>query len=773
MPLKLPSVIVAVLALFAGLMLSAGPASAIPTEPVYVPQGPARLMDTRPGGVTVDGLGPKGALVGPGSVVLQIGGRYGYPAGGMGAVQLNVTVTAPSSNGHLRVWPTGSAMPTASNLNFVAGQTVANSVVSKTSADGRVSIYLGGGTAHVIVDVMGYFPSLGEFAPLSPARLLDTRPGQPTIDGLGPKGAIVGPTSINIDVLGRGGVALSRVSAVVMSVTVAQPSAAGHVRVWPAGAAMPNASAVNFPAGRTVPNLVVAKLGSAGRVSLFLSNGTAHLIADVMGYYAANGDYAPLQPARLMDTRGAGTIDGQGPLGSFNGYSSLTLTTRGGTPLGARAVVLNVTVVNPAGAGHLTVWRVGTAQPNTSNVNFSPGQTVANQVVADVSTTSTYVPGGISIMVTGGPAHVIVDVVGALPPPYSGPFAQRSQTVSAGGAHSCAVVAGAVRCWGINAFGQLGDGTTTQRNSPVAVPGPVSIAAVSAGDRHTCALATGGQVYCWGNNGDGQLGDGTTVSRLSPVQVAGLPPATEISAGGSHTCALVRSGRVLCWGDNTYLQLGDGTATQRSFPTTVLGVTGASGLVTGENHTCVLAGERIGCWGRNTSGQIGDGTTSNRSTAVPTGGTWGGMLAAGFLIAGSNHTCALNLLGEYCWGLNTSGQLGDGTWSNRNVPTATALPASQRFADGGSNHSCAYAPSGAASCWGWNAYGQLGDGTTLGRLTPTAVSGLASVTEMAAGWNHTCARDGAHVKCWGDNYFGQLGDGTTIERTTPVGVSGL
>ena len=107
---------------------------------------------------------------------------------GLNAVQLNVTVTAPSGASHLRIWPTGTAMPTASNLNFVAGQTVANSVVSRTSADGRVSIYLDSGTSHVIVDVLGYYPVSGMFTALNPARLLDTRPGFPTIDGLGPRG---------------------------------------------------------------------------------------------------------------------------------------------------------------------------------------------------------------------------------------------------------------------------------------------------------------------------------------------------------------------------------------------------------------------------------------------------------------------------------------------------------------------------------------------------------------------------------------------------------
>jgi len=771
---KFLSAAVGVFALVAGLlMLGAGPAAAVAPLPIYVPAGPSRLMDTRADGPTVDGLGPKGALVGPGSVTLQIGGRAGYPAVGLNAVQLNVTVTAPSGASHLRIWPTGTAMPTASNLNFVAGQTVANSVVSRTSADGRVSIYLDSGTSHVIVDVLGYYPVSGMFTALNPARLLDTRPGFPTIDGLGPKGLLTGPTSINLDILSRGGIPAAGVSAVVLSVAVTQPSAAGHLRVWPTGQAMPNASTLNFGAGRTVPNLVVAKLGASGRVSIYLSGGTAHLFADVMGYYLANGDYVPLQPARLMDTRGGGTVDGQGPVGAFNGLNWLKLTTRGGTPLGAGAVVLNVTVVNPAGAGHLTVWRVGTAEPVASNLNFAPGQTVANQVLADVSAAYPYVSGSIVMEVVGGPAHVLVDVVGAVPPSFSGPLAQHAQSLAAGGSHSCVVVSGAIRCWGFNGYGQLGDGTANNRNTPVAVLGLTGVVAVTAGDRHTCALLDSTAVYCWGNNADGQLGNGTILPSKVPVLVAGLPPIVEIAAGGAHTCALTRSGRTLCWGDNTYGQIGDGTAVDRTTPATVLGITGSNSLATGDSHSCAVAGGWVGCWGYNTFGQLGDGTTANKSTAVPTGGNWGGMLSAGSLIAGSNHTCAWNVLGAQCWGLNGSGQLGDGTWTNRSVPTTVTLPSGQTFRDAGSNHTCASALNGAASCWGWNYFGQLGDGTTTGRLTPTAVTGLTSTQAMAAGWNHTCAVADGHVRCWGDNTYGQLGDGTWTARSAPVIVSGL
>ena len=153
--------------------------------------------------------------------------------------------------------------------------------------------------------------------------------------------------------------------------------------------------------------------------------------------------------------------------------------------------------------------------------------------------------------------------------PAARPFAK----MSAGGAGTCGVTAGgAAYCWGSNFSGQLGDGTTTDRSSPVLVTGGVSFAAVSAGPGgdFTCGVTSGGAVYCWGYNGNGELGDGTTTNRSSPVLVMGGVSFAAVSAGGAHTCGVTAGGAVYCWGLNSSGQLGDGTTTDRSSPVLVV-----------------------------------------------------------------------------------------------------------------------------------------------------------------------------------------------------------
>jgi alpha-tubulin suppressor-like RCC1 family protein len=197
--------------------------------------------------------------------------------------------------------------------------------------------------------------------------------------------------------------------------------------------------------------------------------------------------------------------------------------------------------------------------------------------------------------------------------------------VSTGFRHTCAVTdAGAAYCWGLNSSaGQLGDGTETDRSSPVLVAGGLEVAAVSAGDFHTCGVTAAGAAYCWGANGDGQLGDGTTTSRSTPVRVVGDVSFATMSAGGFHTCGATAAGAAYCWGGNVG-QLGDGTTTSQSGPVRVAGDVslaavhaGGSGQALGY-HTCGLTAAGVAyCWGQNARGQLGDGTRTNRSTPVP------------------------------------------------------------------------------------------------------------------------------------------------------------
>ena len=194
-------------------------------------------------------------------------------------------------------------------------------------------------------------------------------------------------------------------------------------------------------------------------------------------------------------------------------------------------------------------------------------------------------------------------------------------SLAAGGNHTCAVtVEGAVKCWGENSEGQLGDGTNEHRASPVEVDSlEGSVTAIEAGYAHSCAVAEG-RVFCWGDNARGQLGDGTTTDRLSPVEVSGLQAATEVAAGSEYTCALDTEGRVKCWGDNTVGQLGIGVRDYElhTVPEDVQDIAGGvTSLAGGSLHACViLPSQEPACWGRNNYGQLGDGTLTNRPQPV-------------------------------------------------------------------------------------------------------------------------------------------------------------
>jgi alpha-tubulin suppressor-like RCC1 family protein len=332
---------------------------------------------------------------------------------------------------------------------------------------------------------------------------------------------------------------------------------------------------------------------------------------------------------------------------------------------------------------------------------------------------------------------------------------------------------GTVVAWGDNSYGQLGDGTTTKRFSPVVVPGLTGVVSVAAGGSHSLALKSDGTVMAWGANSVGQLGDGTTTQRNNPGSVPGLTEVVAVSAGSWQSVALKSDGTVVAWGDNSSGQLGDGTTTNRLSPVTVPGLTGVVAVSTSKYvHTVALKSDgTVMAWGWNGNGQLGDGTTTDRWSPVLVPG----LTEVAAVATGGSYTVALKSDGTVlAWGYNLNGQLGDGTKKTRLSPVAVPGITGAAAVTTGYSHTVALKSDDTVVAWGDNGFGQLGDGTSTGRLSAVLVPGLTGVVSVAAGYFSTVAlKSDGTVVAWGDNGQGQLGDGTTIpNRNSPVAVSG-
>jgi alpha-tubulin suppressor-like RCC1 family protein len=354
---------------------------------------------------------------------------------------------------------------------------------------------------------------------------------------------------------------------------------------------------------------------------------------------------------------------------------------------------------------------------------------------------------------------------------------QNIQAITAGGEFTCALTgSGGLLCWGANDQGQLGNGTYQDSSLPVeALNLSSGVSSISASDYHICASLTSGQVYCWGDNWIGQLGDGTTTDRNQPVQVYGISSnALTVAAGSSHSCVALQDGSVLCWGNDESGQLGDGTVIQYATPVDVLSLeSNVSSVALGYSHSCALTlSGAVYCWGLNRYGQLGDGTLTDRATPGPVNGLSGGVNT---ITSGWDFTCALTSAhGVKCWGNNQYGQLGDGSFINRLEPVdVQGLQSGVLKVAANRVNTCALLQSGGMKCWGNNDFGQLGIGTTTPSPVPVDVQGLDSgVADIAVGHLYTCAvMTDRTAKCWGLNWMGQLGDGTTEDRSVPTNVT--
>ncbi|HET9482755.1 MAG TPA: hypothetical protein VFO79_02260, partial [Xanthomonadales bacterium] len=359
------------------------------------------------------------------------------------------------------------------------------------------------------------------------------------------------------------------------------------------------------------------------------------------------------------------------------------------------------------------------------------------------------------------------------------PAFAESGALVAGWAHACRITPDErVECWGNNsggtlpsAEGQLGDGTNVDRSVPGPVVGlPEPVRALAAGEEHTCAITVTGAVHCWGHNAFGQLGDGSGTNRLVATRVTAFAePVSMITGGGYHSCAIVGASRMVwCWGRNDSGQLGEagvvGTDSLTPIVVASLG-TNVSKVEAGGYHTCALlpTGE-VRCWGRNDHGQLGRAGGDDENP-TPVTGLPANIQSIAF---GDAHGCALDASGGVrCWGRGSDGQLGDGAQAQSTTPVqVSGLASGVRAISLGGGFSCAITFDGAGLCWGYNVRGALGLGDQGNRSIPAPVIGLASgVQEFAGGSEYACALNTAGAAtCTGNNPYGQLGDGTTSDR---------
>jgi alpha-tubulin suppressor-like RCC1 family protein len=411
------------------------------------------------------------------------------------------------------------------------------------------------------------------------------------------------------------------------------------------------------------------------------------------------------------------------------------------------------------------------------NIDYGVSPTSLPAAPADFQATlnavSTWTP------IPSGSALPAASLTPSSEPPTNTPIDLEVADLAASRNHSCAVISdGAVKCWGNNEYGQLGNGTRVNSNVPVEVQGLVDAIAVTSGWGHVCVLTRGGGVKCWGGNADGELGNGNTEDQSLPVDVAGLTSGViAIDAGDYHTCAVTDTNQLKCWGKNTYGQLGDWTKISSGVPVVspFFGA-GVAAVSAGWGHTCVRTTEGWAkCWGNNAYGQMGFGKPTDIHLPAEDVLNLNGRVLE--VTADGAQTCALTAGGgAQCWGNNRYGQLGDGTTQKRYEPVPVAgLTSGVAMIEAGWNHACALIRGGELMCWGWNFYGQLGDGTTVNRGAPARVQFLPDgVKTIALGWGHTCVvTERNMVKCWGLNGSGQLGDGTWTDSTIPLTVIGL
>lgn len=326
---------------------------------------------------------------------------------------------------------------------------------------------------------------------------------------------------------------------------------------------------------------------------------------------------------------------------------------------------------------------------------------------------------------------------------------------------------GSLWAWGINYYGQLGDGTTIDKHSPVQVGADLDWDYITSGWQFSLALKSDGSLWAWGRNEYGQLGDGTTTDNNSPIQIGTATDWQAIAVGDDHALAIKTDGSLWAWGDNSIGQLGDGTTINKSVPTQIGSGTDWAIIAAGTDYTLAIKTDgSLWAWGWNNHGQLGDGTTTYRISPVQIGTATDWQTVAG----ASGHTLAIKTDGSlWAWGRNDIGAVGDGTGIDQYTPVQIGTSTDWHAIAPEGLFSCAIKSDGSLWAWGSNNQGQHGDGTTTTRFSPIQIGTDLDWHAIAGGDYHMLAlkTDGS-LWAWGNNQCGEQGDGTTDKKTLPI-----
>jgi alpha-tubulin suppressor-like RCC1 family protein len=726
----LPAVLSTVLA--TGFLLTAPQATAETTaEPAapastFTPLSPVRVMDTRN-----DTGGVRGTVDTGETITLNLAAHV--PANAT-AVVLNVTGVDAMTPTYVTVFPAGLPRPNASNLNLSYADTRPNQVTVTLGTTRAVSLYNNYGSIHLVADLAGYYStgSGAKFTPLPPKRTLDTR-----LSG-GPVGAGGVRT---VDLTGH---IPASATAVTFNLTATNPTAATFVTAFPTGASRPDVSNLNVPTGETRPNLVTVAVGADRKVSLYNNAGSTDLLVDVTGFYTPEygNHFIPFNPKRVLDTR-----NGSGALGP-RGHHLLDLADE--LPLTATGVVMNLTGVDATASTYVTAWADVGEAPNASNLNLTPGQTVANAAVVAFSNDRI-----VAMVNNAGDVHLIADLAGV--------FAVVDPT-------PCTT--DCVYTWGYNLDRRLGTGESVVGSStPKKVVGLSNAREVTAGLTNGYALRQDGTVWSWGHNIWGQLGNGWSSEwhyggSAVPTPVVNLSNIKAIAAGNDSAYALREDGTVWSWGYNHFGQLGTGTTNNSNVPVRVGTLTNIVAIAAGEQTAYALGADgTLYAWGYNGGGHLGNNTTTEY-TPVPVVVPLPNITK---IAAGGQSTYAQREDGTvWSWGHNFNGTLGTGQPCGPNDPCESRLPVQITALTEVTALESGYMngralQNGRVWSWGGNYSGELGNGTTCQGPTtcesrvPVPVSNLSNTKQVSSQANGAYAlkTDGT-VWTWGNDYHGSL-----------------